>query len=167
MLLEGGMDVKQLTIPPEQAQFLQTRKFQINEIARWFNIPPHMIGDLERSTNNNIEQQSIEFVQHSVMPWLNRIEQEFTRKLFYEDEKPDYYVEFNVEGLLRGDVKARAEYYRILWNIGAINANEIRSKENFNPYELGEKYYRPVNMEAVDGTSKNTDVNGAGETDEG
>jgi len=163
LLLEGGMTAKQLTIPPDQAQFLQTRKFQVNEIARWFNIPPHMIGDLERSTNNNIEQQSIEFVQFSVMPWLNRIEAEFTRKLLWEDEKPNYFIEFNVEGLLRGDVKARAEYYRVLWNIGTISANEIRAKENFNPYEGGEKYYKPLNMGDV--TSEDTDPNGQGSTE--
>jgi len=98
------------------------------------------------------------------MPWLNRIEQEFTRKLFYEDEKPAYFAEFNVEGLLRGDVKARAEYYRIMWNIRAVSANEIRGKENFNPYANGDDHYRPINMESVENptndTSKDKNING-------
>jgi len=169
LLLEGGMTIKQLTIPPEQAQFLQTRKFQVNEVARWFNVPPHLLADLERATNNNIEEMSTEFVQYSLVPWLNRIEQEFTKKLFYEDEKPAIFAEFNVEGLLRGDVKSRAEYYRVMWNIGAISDNEIRSKENINPYEGGDKYYKPVNMEDVNNPitnvqSENTNTNGTGET---
>ena len=156
LLLEGGMTIKPLTIPPDQAQFLQTRKFQTNEIARWFNIPPHMIGDLERSTNNNIEQQSIEYVQYALMPWVNRIEAEFSRKLFYEDEKPAIFAEFNVEGLLRGDVKARSEFYRVLWNVGAI--------ENMNPYEGGDEHYRPINTISIENpvydTSKNTNAGG-------
>lgn len=169
LLLEGGMTIKQLTIPPEQAQFLQTRKFQVSEVGRWFNLPSHMLNDLERATNNNIEELSTEFVQYSLMPWLNRIEQEFTRKLFYEDEKPQVFAEFNVEGLLRGDIKARTEHYRVMWNIGAYNDNEIRGKENMNPYEGGDAYHRPVNMEDISNPktnvqSENTNTDGDGET---
>jgi len=170
LLLEGGLSAKQLTIPPEQAQFLQTRKFQVNEIARWFNIPPHMVGDLEKSSNNNIEQQSTEFVQFSVVPWLNRIEQEFTRKLLWEEEKPDHFTAFNVEGLLRGDVKARAEFYRVMHSIGAISDNEIRSKENLNPYEGGDEHYRQINTISIENpkvydSSEGKDPDGTGTTD--
>lgn len=163
MILEGGMKAQQLTIPPDQAQFIQTRNFQINEIARIFNVPPHMIGDLERSTNNNIEQQSIQYVQYSLMPWVKRIEEELTRKLLYEAEKPDYFIEFNMDGLLRGDAKARSEYYRTLWNIGAINNNEIRSRENMNPYEGGDEYFVPVNTVPLSKLNEVQDQTGAAE----
>jgi HK97 family phage portal protein len=148
MVLEGGMTWKEISIPQDQAQFIQTREFQLNDIARIYNVPPHMIGDLSRSTNNNIEHQSIGFVQYSLMPWVKRIEEEFTRKLFYEDEKPEYFIEANVEGLLRGDSKSRAEFYRTLWNIGAIAQNEIRSLENWNPAdnEYASELFVPVNM---------------------
>jgi HK97 family phage portal protein len=150
LLLEGGMTLEKITIPPDQAQFIQTRNFQVNEIARIFNVPPHMIGDLERSTNNNIEQQSIEFVQYSLMPWVIRLEEEFTRKLIFESEKPDIFIEANADGLMRGDAQARAAYYKTRWEIGSLSANEIRAKENDNPYEGGETYFVPVNYQTVE-----------------
>jgi HK97 family phage portal protein len=150
LLLEGGMTLEKITIPPDQAQFIQTRNFQVNEIARFYNLPPHMIGDLERSTNNNIEQQGIEFTQYSLMPWIIRMEEEFTRKLIFESEKPDIFVEANADGLMRGDAQARAVYYKTRWEIGSLSANEIRAKENDNPYPGGEKYFVPVNYQTVE-----------------
>jgi HK97 family phage portal protein len=149
LILEGGSAVKTLTIPPDQAQFLQTRNFQVGEIARIFNLPPHMIGDLERSTNNNIEQQAIEYVQYSLMPWINRIEEEATNKLIFEVEKPMVFIEGNVDGLMRGDAQARAAYYKTRWEVGSLSANEIRAKENDNPYEGGDEKYVPVNYQTV------------------
>lgn len=161
MILEGGMTVKEITIPPDQAQFIQTRNFQVNEIARIFNVPPHMIGDLERSTNNNIEQQSIEFVQYSLMPWVIRLEEEFTRKLIFENEKPDIFIEANADGLMRGDAKTRAEYYTKMWQMGTLSANEIRSKENENPFEGGDKYFVPVNYQTIERAQSNIDQTAA------
>jgi len=162
-ILEGGLKYTRIGIPPEQAQFILTRKFQVTEIARIFNLPPHLIGDLERSTNNNIEQQSIEFVQFSLMPWLRRFEQEYNRKLFKEIEKSTSFVQFNVQGLLRGDAKARAEYYSKLWNLGTLSDNEIRAFENLNPIEGGDKHFVPLNMTPIEninngkGNESNTD----------
>lgn len=150
VILEGGMVWKPITIPPDQAQFLETRQFQIADVARIFNVPPHMIGDLSAATYSNIEQQSIQFVQYSLMPWIKRIEEELTRKLFYESEKADYFVEVNVDGLLRGDVASRGEFYRQMWNISAITPNEIRAFENLNPMEGGDNLFAPVNMTTLD-----------------
>jgi len=155
MILEGGMTLKEITIPPDQAQFLESRNFQVNEIARIFNVPPHMIGDLARSTNNNIEHQSIEYVQYSLMPWIIRIEEEHTRKMIMEAEKPDVFIEANVDGLMRGDAQARAAYYKTRWEIGSLNANEIRAKENDNPYEGGDAYFVPVNYQTVERAQSN------------
>lgn len=153
-VLEGGMKYNRIGIPPEQAQFILTRQFQVTEVARLWNIPPHMIGDLLRSTNNNIEQQSIEFVQYALMPWIKRFEQEYNRKLFRESDKGKYYVEFNVQGLLRGDAVARAEYYTKMWGIGNLSNNEIRGLENKNPVENGDKHFVPLNMIPVENIGK-------------
>jgi HK97 family phage portal protein len=155
LLLEGGMTLEKITIPPDQAQFIQTRNFQVNEIARFYNLPPHMIGDLERSTNNNIEQQGIEFTQYSLMPWIIRVEEEFTRKLIFESEKPDIFIEANADGLMRGDAAARAAYFKTRWEIGSLSANEIRAKENDNPYPGGETYFVPVNYQTVERAQSN------------
>ena len=154
-ILEGGLKYQRIGIPPDQAQFIATRKFQVNEIARIFNVPPHLIADLERSTNNNIEHQGIEFVTYSLLPWIRRFEQEYNRKLFKETDKPNYFAEFNLSGLLRGDATARAEFYVKLWGIGALNDNEIRGLENKNPYEGGDKYFVPMNMTTVDKIGEN------------
>lgn len=171
ILLEGGGDVKQLTIPPDQAQFLETRKFQIEDIARWFQLPPHMIGSLEKATYSNIEQQSIQFVQYSLMPWIKRIEQEFNRKLFFEQEKSEYFCEANVDGLLRGDVKSRGEFYTAMWNIGAIKINEIRAFENLNAVEGGDQLFVPLNFvtldKAINAPSGETISTGTGDTNAG
>ena len=146
-VLEEGMKYTQIGIPPEDAQFLETRKFQVNEIARIYRIPPHMIGDLEKATFSNIEHQSIEFVVHTIRPWLVRIEQAFNVTLFNVLEK-DVYSEFLVDGLLRGDTKSRYEAYAIGRNNGWLNADEIREMENLNPIpnNKGQIYLIPMNM---------------------
>jgi len=154
MILEDGMKFSRIGIPPEDAQFLQSRKFQISDIARFFGVQPHKIGDLEKATNNNIEMQSIEFVQDTLLPWLVTLEQEFNDKLFREDEKDRYYCSFNVNGLLRGDTAARGEFYSKMFQIGALNLNEIRARENENSIAGGEKHFIPVNLQELTAETK-------------
>ena len=119
-------------ISPEQAQFLETRKFQINEIARIFRVPPHMVGDLEKSSFSNIEQQSLEFVKYTLDPWVIRWEQSIQRSLLSKDEKAVYFVKFNLEGLLRGDYQSRMNGYAIGRQNGWMSANDIRELENLD-----------------------------------
>ena len=145
-LLEEGLKWQQLGLSQEDAQYLQTRQFQVTEIARWYGIPPHLIADLDRSTYSNIEHQSIEFVTHSLRPWLVRWEQEIQRKLFPDDT---HFPEFVVDGLLRGDTRTRYESYRIARETGWMSVNEIRSLENLNPVEGGDQYIQPLNMGTV------------------
>lgn len=164
MLLEEGMTFSKNTIPPNDAQFLETRKFQILEIARLFRVPPHMLADLERATFSNIEQQGIDFVTHTVRPWLIRWEQTINWKLFTGKEQKKYYAEFLIEGFLRGETKSRYEAYSIGRNGGWLSVNEIREKENMNPIEGGDEYLRPLNMEEV-GKEEPKDDGGGGETD--
>lgn len=138
MILEQGLKYHQVGIPPEDSQYLETRKFQVNEIARIFRIPPHMIGDLERATFSNIEHQSIEFVVHTIRPWLVRWEQAIKRDLFLPGERNSYFAEFLVDGLLRGDIKSRYEAYAIGRQNGWLSADDIRELENMNPLPDGQ-----------------------------
>ncbi len=142
-VLEEGMKFQPIGIPPEQAQFLETRKFQINEIARIFRIPPHMIGDLEKSSFSNIEQQSLEFVKYTLDPWVVRREQAMQRALLSPGEKKDYFIKFNVDGLLRGDYQSRMNGYAVGRQNGWMSSNDIRELENLNriPEELGGDLY--------------------------
>ena len=150
LLLEGGMTYERISIPPEDAQFIATRKFQKTEIATIYGVPPHMIADLERATNNNIEHQGMEFVQYCLMPYLVRLEEEFNRKLLRHDEFGEYYFLFGLNGLLRGDAKTRSEYYKNMNLIGALSANEIRSLEDMNAYEGGDEYFVQANMQTIE-----------------
>lgn len=147
-VLEEGAKWHQLAMTNEQAQFLETRKMSRSEIASIFHVPPHMIGDLERATFSNIEQQSLEFVIFTVRPWLVRWEQELNRILFSTAEKETYFCEFLVDGLLRGDIKSRYEAYAIARQQGFLNVDEIREMENRNPLPDGEGqiYLTPLNM---------------------
>jgi HK97 family phage portal protein len=131
-VLEEGMKYTPISISPEQAQFLETRKFQINEIARIFRIPPHMVGDLEKSSFSNIEQQSLEFVKYTLDPWVIRWEQSLMRSLLSNDEKKEYFIKFNLEGLLRGDYESRMKGYSIGRQNGWMSANDIRELENLD-----------------------------------
>ena len=142
-VLEEGMKYTPIGISPEQAQFLETRKFQINEIARIFRIPPHMVGDLEKSSFSNIEQQSLEFVKYTLDPWVIRWEQSIMRRLLTEDEKKQYFVKFNLEGLLRGDYQSRMTGYATARQNGWMSANDIRELENLDriPAEQGGDLY--------------------------
>ena len=142
-VLEEGMKYTPIAISPEQAQFLETRKFQINEIARIFRVPPHMVGDLEKSSFSNIEQQSLEFVKYTLDPWVIRWEQSIMRSLLSPEEKKTYYVKFNLEGLLRGDYQSRMNGYAIGRQNGWMSANDIRELENLDriPTEEGGDLY--------------------------
>ena len=131
-VLEEGMKYTPISISPEQAQFLETRKFQINEIARIFRVPPHMVGDLEKSSFSNIEQQSLEFVKYTLDPWVIRWEQSLQRILLTREEKQNYFVKFNLEGLLRGDYQSRMNGYAIGRQNGWMSANDIRELENLD-----------------------------------
>jgi HK97 family phage portal protein len=132
-VLEEGMKYHEIGIPPEDAQFLETRKFQLNEICRIFRVPPHMIGDLERATFSNIEHQSIEFVVHTVRPYLVRWEQAISKCLLNDGERLIYFPKFTVDGLLRGDFKTRMEGYAIGRQNGWLSPNDIRELEDMNP----------------------------------
>ena len=131
-VLEEGMKYTPISISPEQAQFLETRKFQINEIARIFRVPPHMVGDLEKSSFSNIEQQSLEFVKYTLDPWVVRWEQTLFRALFTDSEKKEYFFKFNLEGLLRGDYATRMSGYATARQNGWLSANDIRELENLD-----------------------------------
>lgn len=131
LLLEEGMKYERATIPPEDAQFLETRQFQVVEVARWFRLPPHKLQELTHATFSNIEHQGLEYVVDTLQPWLVRWEQELKRKLFVDD--PEFFAEHQVLGLLRGDQQARSNYYRTLFYIGAVSPNDIRELENQNP----------------------------------
>ncbi len=131
-VLEEGMKYTPISIAPEQAQFLETRKFQINEIARIFRVPPHMVGDLDKSSFSNIEQQSLEFVKYTLDPWVVRWEQAIQRSLLSPDEKKICFVKFNLEGLLRGDYQSRMNGYAIGRQNGWMSANDIRELENLD-----------------------------------
>ena len=142
-VLEEGLKYQPIGISPDQAQFLETRKFQLNEIARIFRVPPHMVGDLEKSSFSNIEQQSLEFVKYTLEPWLMRWEQAMGRRLFTDSEKESYFIRFNVEGLLRGDYESRMNGYAVARQNGWMSANDIRELENLDriPAELGGDLY--------------------------
>lgn len=150
MILEEGLKYHQTGIPPEDAQFLETRKFQIEEIARWLNLPPHMLKNLDRATFSNIEQQSTEFVTFSLAPWMIRWEQQLDKDLLIGKEKQKYYVKFNFKGLLRGDSQARAEFYNRMFQMGAFSPNDILELEDQNTFSGGDTRYVPLNMIPVE-----------------
>ena len=142
-VLEEGLKYTPISISPNEAQFLETRKFQIDEIARIFRVPPHMVGDLEKSSFSNIEQQSLEFVKYTLDPWVSRWEQAMIRSLLSQTEKPIYFLKFNVDGLLRGDYQSRMNGYATARQNGWMSANDIRELENLDriPAEEGGDLY--------------------------
>lgn len=151
MILEEGMKLQRMGIPPNEAQFLETRKFGVADIARIYGVPLYKLAELDGSIKANVEQQSIEFVTDALLPWLVRWEQEANRKLFRESEKGKYYTKFNVNGLLRGDSTARATFYKEMFSIGVFSQNDIRELEEQNPIEGGDRYYvQGNNMVPID-----------------
>ena len=145
-LLEDGMTFEVVSMTSEDAQFLQTRKYQRSEIAAVYRVPPHLIGDLEHATFSNIEQQSLEFVQYTLMPWLKRWEQAISRDLLSPSERETYFAEFLVDGLLRGDVQSRFNAYGVAITNGWMNRNEVRVLENMNPEPGLDEFLKPLNM---------------------
>lgn len=137
------MKFQSIGIPPEQAQFLETRKFQIEEICRIFRVPPHLVASLDRATFSNIEHQSISFIDNTIVPWVSRIEQSLQKALFGETEKRNLCIKFNLNGRLRGDAAARAAFYQTMRQNGIMSANDIRELEEMNliPEELGGDKY--------------------------
>ena len=161
-VLEEGMKFQAIGIPPEQAQFLETRKFQINEIARIFRVPPHMVGDLEKSSFSNIEQQSLEFVKYTLDPWVVRWEQSLQQSLVLPSEKSSVFVKFNLDGLLRGDYKSRMEGYATARQNGWMSTNDIRELEDMNRIpaeEGGDLYLINGNMTKLTNTIQYTGQN--------
>ena len=152
MVLEEGMTVEKITVPPDTAQFLESRRFQVRDIARWYRIPPHLIGDLENATFSNIAEQSLEFVKYTMLPYFRKFEQAISRDLIGREDEETHFAKFSLEGLLRGDPKARAEMYRTLWGIGSISQDEIRALEDMNPLPngAGAVYYVPLNFTPTD-----------------
>ena len=142
-VLEEGVKYTPISISPNEAQILETRKFQIDAIARIFRVPPHMLADLEKSSFSNIEQQSLEFVKYTLEPWLVRFEQSAARALLRQEEKSTYFIKFNVDGLLRGDYKSRMDGYAIARQNGWMSANDIRRLEQLDeiPKEDGGDLY--------------------------
>ncbi len=148
-VLEDGLQYQPISMPNSDAQFLETRKFQIEEICRIFQVPPHLVADLSKSSFSNIENQSISFVVHTIRPWLVRIEQAMNRKLFKDSEKGNYFVNFNASALMRGDYKSRMDGYAIGIQNGFFSVNDIRKMENLDPIpaeEGGDLYLVNGNM---------------------
>jgi HK97 family phage portal protein len=157
-VLEEGLKYKPIGVSPEQAQFLETRKFQLCEVARIFRVPPHMIADLERSTYSNIEHQSMEFVKYSVNPWVKRIESAMKLALLSPSERKKYVIRFNVDAMLRGDYATRMEGYRAGRQNGWLSINDVRKLEDLPPIpaELGgDRYLVNGNMKDANFTEEN------------
>lgn len=146
-VLEQGVKATPLQMTMRDAQFIETQSFQIVDIARLFRVPPHMIGDLSRATFSNVEQQSLDFVTHTLRPWLVRFEQSIARDLLTPEQRDTYFAEFAVDGLLRGDVTARSAYYQQARLNGWLSVNEIRRLENLDPIgPQGDIYAMPANL---------------------
>jgi HK97 family phage portal protein len=155
MLLEEGMKLEKLGVPPNDSQFLESRAFQIPEIARWFNLPPHKLKDLTKSSFSNIESEQISYVTDSLLPWSVLLEQSYNMQLLSSSEfKRGYYFKHVFEGLLRGNSTDRADFYSKMFNIGAMSINEIRAKEDLNPVDGGDIHLVPLNMTTLENAGK-------------
>lgn len=161
-ILEEGMKLHEVGIPQKDAQFLETRKFQIEDIARIYRVPPHMLADLDRATFSNIEQQSIDFVTHCIRPWLVRWEQSIQQNLMLPDERKRYFSEHLVDALLRGDIQSRYNAYNTGRNGGWLSVNDIREFENMNPVPGGDTYLEPLNMTPLGSQDPNSQSNSNG-----
>jgi|TARA_R110002074_G_scaffold218438_2_gene388884 HK97 family phage portal protein len=158
IVLEEGLTFKPISISPEQAQFLASREFSISEVARIFRVQPHLLMDLTKSSFNNIEMQSQEFLTYTLMPYITRIEEEMNLKLFRTNELGKTFIEFNVNGLLRGDVKTRNEAYKSGITNGYMSINEVRRYENLNSIEGGDKHFMQLNMTTIEKIGEDADT---------
>ena len=149
-ILEGGTKFSKIGIAPEEAQFLQTREFQVTEIARWFGVPPHMLADLKNSTLNNIEHQAMEFVTYTLLPWANRFEEECNRKLVQPSKMGKEYFEHEFNGLLRADSQARGEFYQKMVGIAGLSPNQIAVLENLPTFDGGDQRFIQAGYAPID-----------------
>jgi len=155
--------IEKLNFSNLDSQFIQNRKHNATEIARWYRVPPHMLGDLDRSTNNNIEQQGLEFIIYSLFPWVRRWEEALAMKLLTPEERNEFYFEHNFAALLRGDITSRMNSYRTAIMIGLLSINECRRMENWNSIGPdGDKHYVPLNMTTVEQAALGYDEPGRG-----
>lgn len=145
VLLEEGMKLQAINISPEDSQLIAQRQFNVTEIARGYRLPPHLLGDLSRSSFSNIEAENLSFVIHSMQPWITRWEKALKRQLLTREERGRFQFKFNMNGLLRGDHAARAQFYQALFNLGTLSSNDIRGLEDMNPIEGGDQYFVPAN----------------------
>ena len=152
-VLEEGMEWTQVGISNNDSQFLETRKFTVEEIARIYRIPLHLLQNLDKASFDNITQQSIEFVMYTMLPWLRRWEQRLMMSLLSEQERGAYFIEFQVAGLLRGDEKTRFDAYATGRQWGWLSINDIRKLENMNPVDGGDNYLQPLNMQPIGGSA--------------
>ena len=149
-LLPFGFKYSRISISPDEAQFIQTRKFQAEEICRIFSVPPTLVQLESQTTYNNVEQQNLQFARHTISPWTKRIEQEIDRKLIQSRERPQVYSKFSLNDLYRGDMQTRASFYTQMLQNGVLNINEVRMKEDMNPTEGGDTHVVQVNQIALD-----------------
>lgn len=158
-LLENGAEYTAVSLTPNDAEFINTHKLTVRDIASVYRVPLHMIGDLERATFSNIEHQALEFVKHTLLPWIKNWEAELNRKLLPYDLQESHFFRFNVEGLLRGDIKSRMEAYTKAIQWGILNRDEVRALENRNriPDGLGEIFLTPLNMAPLTEETINAD----------
>lgn len=159
LLLEGGLKFERISIPNNDAQFLETRKYQKEEIASIFRVPMHMINSLENATFSNIEHQSLEFVQFTILPWVKRMEQAFNLRLLSHAERQRYTIKFNVDTLLRGDFKTRTDGYQTLIQNGVMSINEVRALENMNKVDGGDKRFMQLNMTTIEKIGEKNESN--------
>ena len=168
IILEQGAEWQQITIPPEDAQMIESQNFSVGEIARWLRIAPHKLGLMENATFSNIEEQNIDHINDTLMPWMVRWEEECTRKLFIGEES-EFFAKHDVKELLRGNSEARSAFLREMFNIGAMSQNEVRQENGMNPIEDGDVYYIQGQMirseDAAEGATNATDGPPAGRLD--
>ena len=160
LILEEGMKFTSNVIDPKASQMIETRRFSVTEFCRWMRVPPHKVADLTKSSFNNIEEQNIDYVQDGIAGWCKRWELSLWRKLLSEQEQLDgLFFEHNLEGLLRGNIKARTEGYKVFWDRGIMSINEIRSKENMNPIDGGDVHFVPLNFVSLEDAGNETQTN--------
>ena len=149
-LLPFGFKYQRITITPDEAQFIETRKFQAEEVCRIYSVPTSLVQLPSQTTFNNVEQQNLQFARHTIAPWAKRIEQEIDRKLIQSFERPEVYSKFTMDDLYRGDLAARTNFYQQMLTSGVVSINEVRSKENLNPVEGGDTHTVQINQIALD-----------------
>jgi HK97 family phage portal protein len=149
-LLPFGFKYQRITITPDEAQFIETRKFQAEEICRIYSVPTSLVQLPSQSTFNNVEQQNLQFARHTLAPWAKRIEQESDRKLIQSFERPELYSRFNMNDLYRGDLATRTNFYQQMLSSGVVSINEVRAKEQMNPVEGGDVHTVQINQIALD-----------------